>query len=435
MISVDMGYGHERAAYALRHLAHKGIIVANNYPGIPASDKNLWTRNRKIYEAISRLKPIPVLGEAAFGLMDRIQKIDSFYPRRDLSRPTIQLRQAYALIAKFGWGKHLITELAKKPLPLICTFPMPAFAADYWDYPGDIYCTVTDTDMNRAWVGLDPKRSRIKYFAPTGRVAERLRLYGVREENIYLTGFPLPKELVGGPHAEIVKRDLSARLCNLDPNKIFSKRYERTLHQFLPSHHCGRKPNHPLTLTFTVGGAGAQKDIGAEIVRSLAEKIRQHRIKVNLVAGSRIEVAKFFINSIKSAGIGKELGKWINVNIWKTRGEYFKEFTKMLHATDILWTKPSELSFYTGLGLPIIMAPPVGSQEDFNKIWLKVMGGGVTMNNPKYTDEWLFDWVENGAFARMAWSGFIEAPTHGAFRIEQIITGKPYKLEPLPLVI
>lgn len=326
-------------------------------------------------------------------------------------------------------------ELSKRPLPMICTFPLPAFVADYWEYPGDIYCLITDTDMNRAWVALDPKRSRIKYFAPSGRVVERLKLYGVREENIYLTGFPIPKEIIGGSRAKIAKSDLSERLCNLDPNLIFNQRYERTLRYFLPSHHCQKKPAHPLTLTFTVGGAGAQRELGAEIIKSLSEKIRQHRIRVNLVAGSRREVALYFTKAIRKAGIGRELGKWVKVNLWKTRAEYFREFTKMLRTTDILWTKPSELSFYTGLGLPIIMAPPVGSQEEFNRIWLKVMGGGVTMNDPRYTDEWLFDWVENGAFARMAWSGFIEAPTHGAFRIEEIITGKPYKLEKLPLII
>ncbi len=435
VIAVDMGYGHERAAYALRHLAKDGIVVANNYPGIPESDKKIWSGNRKVYEAISRLKPTPVIGDALFGLMDKLQEIDPFYPRRDLSEPSLQLKQTYRLITKHDWCKDLIMKLAEHPLPLICTFPLPAFVAEYWDYPGDIYCLITDTDMNRAWVALDPKQSRIKYFAPSGRVVERLKLYGVREENIFLTGFPIPKEIIGGPRAEIAKEDLSQRLCNLDPHKIFSKRYERTLHYFLPSHHCKKKRTHPLTLTFTVGGAGAQRELGVKIVKSLSAKIRQHKIRLNLVAGSRKEVAGHFIKAIRKAGISKELGKWVNVNLWKTRAEYFREFTKLLRTTDILWTKPSELSFYTGLGLPIIMAPPVGSQEEFNRIWLKVMGGGVTMNDPRYTDEWLFDWVDNGAFARMAWSGFIEAPTHGAYRIEQIVTGKPYKLEKLPLVI
>lgn len=435
VIAVDMGYGHERAAYGLRHLAEGGIIVANNYPGIPESDLKVWSNNRKIYEAISRLKPAPIVGEALFDIMDKMQEIEPFYPRRDLSKPSFQLKQTYRLIAKHDWCKHLIMELSKKPLPLICTFPLPAFVAEYWEYPGDIYCLVTDTDMNRAWVALDPKKSRIKYFAPSGRVAERLKLYGVREENIFLTGFPLPKEIVGGPRAEITRADISQRLCNLDPNRIFMERYERTLHYFLPSHHCRRRADHPLTLTFTVGGAGAQREIGVQIVKSLAQKIKQHKILLNLVAGSRKEVARYFTKAIRKAGIGKEIGSWVHVNLWRTRAEYFREFTKLLRKTDILWTKPSELSFYTGAGLPIIMAPPVGSQEEFNRVWLKVVGGGVTMNDPRYTNEWLFDWVENGAFARMAWSGFIEAPTHGAFRIEQIITGKPYKLEKLPLVI
>src|SRR3989344_3410346 len=151
VIAVDMGYGHERAAYGLRHLAEGGIIVANNYPGVPESDLKIWSNNRKIYEAISRLKPAPVLGEALFDIMDKLQEIEPFYPRRDLSKPSFQLKQTYRLIAKRNWCKHLIMELSKKPLPMICTFPLPAFVAEYWEYPGDIYCLVTDTDMNRAW--------------------------------------------------------------------------------------------------------------------------------------------------------------------------------------------------------------------------------------------------------------------------------------------
>ncbi len=49
----------------------------------------------------------------------------------------------------------------------------------------------------------------------------------------------------------------------------------------------------------------------------------------------------------------------------------------MLRTTDILWTKPSELSFYTALGLPIIMTPPLGSQEEFNRKWLLTIASGT----------------------------------------------------------
>ena len=36
-------------------------------------------------------------------------------------------------------------------------------------------------------------------MAPNRRVLERLREYGVPEKNIFLTGFPLPKELITPP--------------------------------------------------------------------------------------------------------------------------------------------------------------------------------------------------------------------------------------------
>ena len=69
----------------------------------------------------------------------------------------------------------------------------------------------------------------------------------------------------------------------------------------------------------------------------------------------------------------------------ESRTAYFHDFTQTLKTTDILWTKPSELSFYCGLGIGIVMAPPIGSQEEFNRVWLTYMGGGVSQNDPRYT--------------------------------------------------
>jgi hypothetical protein len=81
------------------------------------------------------------------------------------------------------------------------------------------------------------------------------------------------------------------------------------------------------------------------------------------------------------------------------------------------------------------MAPSIGSQEQFNRIWLKSVGAGVTQGDPRYVNEWLFDWMNSGGLARMAWNGFIEAPTHGAYRIESIITGKKIDVERIPLIV
>lgn len=435
VVSVNMGYGHERAAFALKDIAHGGIITANAYKGIPAADKRLWVESRKIYEAVSRLQPLPVIGDAIFEVMDRVQRIDPFYPRRDLSAQTLQSKQNHYMIEKLHLGQHLIETLAKDPLPLVCTFFLPAFAAEYFDYPGEIYLVVCDADMSRAWVGKDPKRSRIKYFAPNGRVVERLKLYGVRPENIFLTGFPLPKEVIGGPTSSIIQEDLLSRLCNLDPNGIFIGKYFSTIEAVLGQGTCKLKPDHPLTLTFSIGGAGAQRGLGVQIMKSLKSKLLRGDITLHLTAGTKKDVTAFFLQQVKDLRLGRALNETLFVDSSPDRETYFHEFTKLLRKTDILWTKPSEMSFYTGVGLPIIMAPSIGSQEMFNRIWLKMVGGGVPQGDPRYVNEWLFDWIESGGLARMAWNGFIEAPTHGSYRIESIITGEKVELEKLPMII
>ncbi len=435
VIGANMGYGHARAAYALKDLAHGEIINANDYKGIPSRDRKTWREHRKLYETVSRMKPMPVIGNLAFELMDSMQRIEPFYPQRDLSEPTIQARQSWFMVTKLEVGRHLAEKLAENPLPMICTFPLPAFAAEYFDYPGDIYVVATDADINRAWAPIDPKKSRIKYFAPNGRVVERLKLYGVPAENIYLTGFPLPKEIIGGPEGDIIRQDLKARLCNLDPNGIFLNKYYKTLETHLGKGQCNFKKKHPLTLTYMIGGAGAQRALGVQILKGLKHHLLRGKIHLNLIAGTHKGVERLYLNKIKELRLGRALGKSVFVHVWKDRPEYFHHFSKLLRKTDVLWTKPSEMSFYTGVGLPIIMAPPIGSQEVFNRVWLMQVGGGIQQGDPRYTGEWLFDWVESGGLARMAWNGYIEAPTHGAYRIESIVTGEKVELEKLPLIV
>lgn len=435
VVAVDMGYGHERAASALRALGGGDVLIANKYHGIPDRDRALWEQSRKFYETVSRLQPLPVVGSAIFkAFVDISQKIEPFYPRRDLARPTLQTRQTYFAI-RHGLGRDLVERLRAHPLPFISTFFLPAFAAEEYDYPGDIYIALCDADISRAWAPYDPKHSRIKYFAPNGRVRERLKLYGVNEENIYLTGFPLPPELIDGPQAPAARRDLHQRICNLDPQGIFWRHYERLLRTELGSSCTRVRRNRPVSVTFSVGGAGAQKLIAITALRSLRAAIRRRQVRVHLVAGTRRDVAGYFTREVRRLGLGSELGKGVTVFFRESRHDYFADFPRLLSHSDVLWTKPSELVFYTGLGLPILMAPPIGSQEEFNRKWLFAVGGGTDQLDPEHMEEWLFDWLESGALARMAWNGFIEAPTHGTYRITQIITGRPYKLETLPLIV
>ena len=150
-----------------------------------------------------------------------------------------------------------------------------------------------------------------------------------------------------------------------------------------------------------------------------------------LVAGNRSEVADYFQKVIDQCGLAA-YGNFVSVLVGRDKEEYFALFDKALRTVDILWTKPSELSFYSALGIPIIIAPTIGSQEDFNSWWLRNIGGGIPQLDPSYCDEWLEDWLSSGWLARAAVAGFTNAPKRGVYRIEEIVTkGSPSLPEPI----
>lgn len=430
-----MGYGHSRAAFSLKDLSLGRVITANHYPGIPDHERRLWTVWRQGYETLSRLHMLPLIGGALFEVAEWLQEIPEFYPRRDLSETNFAVREVARLVEHHGLGKHLVRELNRDPLPAVCTHPVPAVALEYHGFTGDIWCVPTDADIARAWVSKDPQQSRIKYVCANGRLMDRLRLYGVPADHLFLTGFPLPKELIGGKQMPILRRQLLTRLCNLDPAGEFIHSYKETIARRLGLSTCTFKRTHPLTLTYAVGGAGAQREIGMQLLESLRLAIKRRQMRVQLVAGTRHDVARLYeeVAHILELPVGP--GRGVEIVFSHSRRASFAAFDGALANTDILWTKPSELSFYTGLGLPIIMAPPIGRQEEFNAQWLLYVGGGLRQHDPRYTHEWLFDWLNAGGLARAAWNGYLEAPTYGTYRIEDLIQGRQTELRPLPLIV
>lgn len=420
LLSVNMGYGHQRTAFALKNLAKNGkIINANDYDDMPAKDRNIWESSRKFYEFISRFKRFPILGNIVFSIFDEFQKILDFYPKRNLSKPSFTLKKTYDIIKK-GWGNDLINNLRKNPLPLISTFFIPAFMADFLNYPENIYCVVCDADISRSWAPLNTDESKIKYFAPDKRVVERLKLYGIKKENIFLTGYPLPISNIG-KNKQILKNDLRHRILNLDPEKKYINKYKPLIEKYLGD--LPEKSDHPLTVFFSVGGAGAQKEIAVNIVKGLKEKIKGGAIKIILSAGIRENVRDYFFANMEKYKLDSFLqNKSVEIIFEKNIENYFNVFNNSLRKTDILWTKPSELSFYTALGLPIIIAPTIGSQETFNRDWLLNLGSGIMQRNPLYADQWLFDLLDEGKFAEAAMQGYIKAISRGAENIEKIIS-------------
>ena len=62
VVSVDMGYGHQRAAYPLNEIANERIITANNDQIISPREKRIWLTSQAGYETVSRLKSLPWIG-------------------------------------------------------------------------------------------------------------------------------------------------------------------------------------------------------------------------------------------------------------------------------------------------------------------------------------------------------------------------------------
>jgi hypothetical protein len=427
VVSVNMGYGHQRTAHPLKGFAYKNhIINANDYPGIPERDRAIWEDSRKFYETISKFKRIPLAGTAAFGLYDKLfQKIIDFYPKKDSSRATFLTKRTYSLI-KGGWGRDFIDRLNSNHLPLVTTFFIPAFMAEEFDYPEDIYLIVCDADVGRQWVGLDPMRSRINYCAPNSRVASRLKLYGVPTRRIFLTGYPLPeKDISLVKDAEnqnfwdmdIAKADLVNRIINLDPTGAYFSKYHDLVRDTLGV--LPKKSNRPLTIMFSAGGAGAQGEIGVAIARQLTGMIKKNRIRLVFSVGTNEKLKKNCENDLKKLRLSNCPG--VEILFEKKIGDYFDLFNKTLRRTDVLWTKPSELSFYSALGVPIIVAPPIGSQEDFNKSWLIRSGFGIEQGNLRCIKEWLGDWINQGYLAEAAMEGFIEGEKLGTYHIKRLV--------------
>ncbi len=413
LILVSMGYGHQRTGFPLKKFAFQ-TLNANDYEGIPKRDKEIWKSTKSFYETISRMKNFPLLGNFLFWAFDRLQKIPQFYPKRDLSQPTLSLKTTYSLFKK-NWMRHLFQKLSQKPLPVISTFFTPAFALEFFGYQEEIFLVVCDADVSRSWAPLFPQKSKIKYFVPTKEVKERLKMYGVKEENIFFTGYPLPLE-----SEEDLKAALKVRLLNLDPFKNYFSKYQKIIENTL-----GPLPPasfRPLTLLFSVGGAGAQKEIGFQILRSLREKILQQKIKIVLSCGIRQEVKNYFLEAIEKLNLASCLNKSLEILFEESVDDYFEKFNQTLKNVDILWTKPSELSFYSALGIPIIVAPPIGSQEEFNLNYLVKSGFGIFQENPKYTHQWLFDWLEKGYLAECAMEGFLEGERNGTEKILKIVS-------------
>ncbi len=425
VVGIDMGYGHLRAAMPLAEQLGVELLHCDRAPLAGRDEQARWARSRGAYEWISRGSQLPVLGRPFAALLDALTAIPHLYPYRDLSAPDLAIRALERMICR-GLGAGLVERLRGSGRPLLTTFYAPALIADYCGIES-IYCVVTDTDIHRIWAPIDPPRTRIHYLVPGQRAEQRLRVYGVPDSHIHRTGFPLPDALVGGPGLPILRDNLRRRLVRLDPTGSFRDTYRDELRLFL-----GEVPDGPASaplLTFAVGGAGAQADMVALFLPQMRQAIHAGRIRLALVAGTRPEVADYFMRLIEHHGLRAQLGAGVQVLHAPSFARYYAAFNELLAETDILYTKPSELSFYAALGIPLVCARPVGHHERLNRRYVLEAGAGLKQWDPRHAAQWIDEWLQSGTLAANAWTGFMRLPKTGTYRILEHVAAPAPVLE------
>lgn len=407
-----MGYGHLRPAAPLAQLLGVPLQHLDRPPLGDAGDAAFWARVRRAYEPLTRWSQVKVLGAPAKALLDAITAIPPLHPPRDRSAPLAGTRQLVRL-ARQGIGRALADRLREGDEALLTTFYSAAVLSELHGAQR-LRCVVTDSDVNRVWAPADPASSRIVYFAPAPHTARRLQQYGVRPENVVVTGFPLPHELLGGPELPALKANLAARLVRLDPSGEWLERNLPELERALGPLPAAERGKPPL-LVFAVGGAGAQVGIAAGLVPSLAPLVKEGRLRLLLVAGRRPEVAERLSALLHESGLLGAPGAALLFE--PDVQDYFARFNQALAGADALWTKPSELTFFGGLGLPLVLAPPVGVHEEANRRWAVERGAGLAQGRPDQAGFWLTDWLRDGVLAGAAWAGLQNLPSRGLYRI------------------
>jgi hypothetical protein len=420
LAAIEMGYGHLRAAVALGNLLGLPIANIDEAPLADEEERRIWARARRFYEFVSRASQLPIVGGAFDFALGTLTTIPSLYPIRDLSAPTVPVRYL-ARQARNGLGRGLVERLRGTGQSLLTTFYAPAVLADMAGCDR-IFCVVTDSDVNRIWAPPDVKRTRIRYLVPGLRTARRLRAYGVPESQIVFTGFPLPPELLGGRNLPVLRQNLAARLRRLDPTGAFRSAYGDEVDHFLAVDAPPTETSRVPLITFAVGGAGAQAGLPRRFLPGFRKPIEQGRLRLALVAGVRAEVAELFQRAVEENGLRDRLGNGIEILVDSDHLSYFQRFHALLAETDVLWTKPSELTFFGALGLPLLLAPPVGVHESYNLRWAREAGVGLKQRDPRFVAERLLDYLDDGTLAGAAWSGFMRLPKFGTYRIADLVT-------------
>ncbi len=349
LLSAVMGLGHDRAAWPLRSHAQNASWISIGLSDTSSRlERGFQSLTRGFYEGLSRWREHSRIGAAAFSQYDRmLQRFPALAEQPDQRRPVAANHIQNGLL-RLGYSMETMTRIRGSGLPVISTFYMGSLAAErHTDLP--VYSLICDVEFSRAWVPSRPKGSRIEYLAPTARSAERLMAYGVSGSRVHVTGFPLPLENVGDRNRDILLEDWRRRARRL------------------------ADPTCPLTLLFCIGGAGVQASAARSLLDRMGDAIDAGSVRLWISAGVSTLAAERIRPALRPEWLESDRVRLIHEH---DKPAYFQQFSQALHETDLVITKPSEMVFYAGLGLPILLTDPVGYHESLNAAWLLETGAG-----------------------------------------------------------
>lgn len=410
VVSAPLRQGVDILAQACRDLAYeKTILRADRYAGIPRHDQALWAHLQEQPSFIASLSSIPLVGRALRNMMERfVHRLPSRYPEREQAAWNRRLVEFYYCLQHQHLGRDFIQHLAQTPLPLVTSSQVLAFSAEVHAYPGPIYLVCHTADPSRAWAPLEPRHTRIQYVVPTQMAQDRLQAYGVPTTHIHHLGFPLA---TGAVSPKGVLADVEARITRLDPEHVFRSHKKKAYTQ------------RPLSLGL-IADSGWQTGELIRLFEGASQAVRNGELTIHLFTGTNLARARSIEAITRNQTLHRHLGSSLVVHAHEDADAAFTSFTEALPSIDVLWSAASPWVFYAGLGIPLIVQPPVGGQEEARYAWIRGVQAGLPPLELSTLSEWLLDWKKSGGLARLAWNGYGSAPSMGYERLRALIQGK-----------
>jgi hypothetical protein len=165
IVSVEMGYGHLRAAYTLAELFGSEVIRMDLPPQAGPVELRIWRAAQVIYNGLSRASNLPAIGPVARPILESITGIAPLQNHGYTEPANLTTRFATRFaeyLADTLIGRRFCLNMlgAQKPV-FIATYPVAALAAKC--VPGArVYCLATDTDLSRAWAPANASGSDIE---------------------------------------------------------------------------------------------------------------------------------------------------------------------------------------------------------------------------------------------------------------------------------